>query len=123
MQSTDGLAPLALEILPHIFLRFQRERALIERVTHARWVVEMGSQAYGTPTIHQGRVIIGTNNEKPRLDTTIGDRGVVMAFDEQTGDFQWQLAIPKLGAGKVSDWEFLGICSSTYQDGKHGYVV
>lgn len=90
---------------------------------HARWVVEMGSQAYGTPTIHQGRVIIGTNNEKPKLENSSGDRGVVMAFDEATGDFQWQLAVPKLGAGKVSDWEFLGICSSTYQDGKNGYVV
>lgn len=91
--------------------------------THAKWVVEMGSQAYGTATIQGGRVLIGTNNEKPRIDSTIGDRGIVMCFDEQTGEFLWQLAVPKLGAGKVSDWEFLGICSSVILDGKYGYVV
>ena len=89
----------------------------------AKWVAKLGSQAYGTPTIHQGRVIVGTNNEEPRLESVQGDRGIVMSFDEQTGDFQWQLSIPKLGAGKVSDWEFLGICSSMLLDGKHGYVV
>jgi hypothetical protein len=35
-----------------------------------------------------------------------------MCFDEKTGSFLWQLIIPKLGAGKVSDWEFVGLCSS-----------
>ena len=89
----------------------------------AKWVAKLGSQAYGTPTIHQGRVIVGTNNEEPRLESVQGDRGIVMSFDEQSGDFQWQLSIPKLGAGKVSDWEFLGICSSMLLDGKYGYVV
>ena len=36
-----------------------------------------------------------------------GDRGVVMCFDEKSGEFVWQLVIPKLGAGKVSDWEYI----------------
>lgn len=89
----------------------------------ARWVAKLGSQAYGTPTVHQGRVLVGTNNEEPRLESVQGDRGIVMSFDEQSGEFQWQLSIPKLGAGKVSDWEFLGICSSVLLDGKYGYVV
>ena len=31
--------------------------------------------------------------------------------------------IPKLGAGKVSDWEYIGICSSTAIDGDKVYVV
>ena len=30
---------------------------------------------------------------------------------------------PKLGAGKVSDWEFLGICSSPFVEGDRMYVV
>lgn len=52
-----------------------------------------------------------------------GDRGVVMAFVEKTGDFLWQLAAPKLGAGKVNDWEFLGICSSAAIEKDRAYVV
>lgn len=95
----------------------------IEGAEHLRWVVEMGSQAYGTTTVHGGRVFVGTNNEKPRDPNVIGDRGIVMAFDEQSGEFLWQLVVPKLEAGKVSDWEYLGICSSLVIDGKHGYVV
>ena len=31
--------------------------------------------------------------------------------------------MPKLAAGKVSDWEYLGICSSVLLDGKHGYII
>jgi outer membrane protein assembly factor BamB len=95
----------------------------IEGAQHLKWVVEMGSQAYGTATVHGGRVFVGTNNEKPRDPNIIGDRGITMAFDEQTGEFLWQLSVPKLDAGKVSDWEYLGICSSLVVDGKHGYLV
>lgn len=95
----------------------------VEGAKGAKWVVKLGSQAYGTPTIHQGQVFIGTNNEDPRVPEVKGDQGIVMAFDEQTGEFNWQLSVPKLGAGKVSDWEFLGICSSLSIDGKYGYIV
>ena len=90
---------------------------------HAKWVVKLGSQTYGTPTIANGQVYVGTNNEEPRNEKIIGDRGVVMVFDEATGDFKWQLTSHKLGAGKVSDWEYLGMCSSATIDGKYGYVV
>ena len=30
------------------------------------WVAKLGSQSYGTPTIADGRVFVGTNNEAPR---------------------------------------------------------
>ncbi len=95
----------------------------VTNAKNARWVVKMGSQAYGTPTIQGGRVFLGTNNEEPRQEKIEGDRGIVMCFDEASGEFLWQLSVPKLGAGKVSDWEFLGICSSVTVDGKYGYVV
>jgi len=55
---------------------------------------------------------VGTNNETPRDKRHIGDRGNVYCLDEKTGELLWQLVVPKLGAGKVSDWEYLGICSS-----------
>ncbi|MDF1753102.1 MAG: PQQ-binding-like beta-propeller repeat protein [Verrucomicrobiales bacterium] len=90
---------------------------------NAKWVVKLGSQAYGTPTIQGGRILVGTNNEEPRLDSIKGDRGIVLCLDEESGELNWQFSVPKLGAGKVSDWEFLGICSSVLIDGKHGYVV
>tara|TARA_R110002096_G_scaffold122929_3_gene266103 strand:- start:16949 stop:18529 length:1581 start_codon:yes stop_codon:yes gene_type:complete len=88
-----------------------------------KWVAKLGSQTYGTPTIGEGKVLVGTNNEEPRNPGIIGDRGVIMCFDEATGGYLWQLTTPKLGAGKVSDWEFLGMCSSPLIDDGKGYVV
>jgi outer membrane protein assembly factor BamB len=88
-----------------------------------RWTAKLGSQSYGNPTIAGGRVFLGTNNESPRDPRLTGDRSVVMALDEKTGALLWQLAVPKLGSGKVNDWEFLGICSSPAVDGDRVYVV
>ena len=90
---------------------------------NCKFVVKLGSQTYGTPTIANGTILIGTNNETPRDERHIGDRGIVMAVDEKTGAFKWQLVVPKLGAGKVSDWEFLGTCSSATIEGDRAYVV
>jgi outer membrane protein assembly factor BamB len=88
-----------------------------------RWVAKLGSQSYGSPVVAGGRAYVGTNNESPRDPTQTGDRGVLMCLDEKTGDLLWQLIIPKVGAGKVSDWEFVGLCSSVAIDGDRGYVV
>ncbi|MFM7606047.1 MAG: pyrrolo-quinoline quinone, partial [Prosthecobacter sp.] len=92
-------------------------------VTNLAWAAKIGSQCYGTPMIAGGTVYIGTNNESPRNPNHIGDRGVVMAFDEYSGEFKWQLITPKLGAGKVSDWEYLGMCSTPQIIGDRGYVI
>ena len=90
---------------------------------NVRWIAKLGSQTYGSPVVAGGRVYVGTNNESPRDPTQTGDRGNMMVFDEKTGEFLWQLIIPKVGAGKVSDWEFVGLCSSPAIDGDRGYVV
>lgn len=90
---------------------------------NVRWVAKLGSQAYGNVTIANGRVYVGTNNESPRDPRHQGDRGVVFCLDEKTGHLYWQLVVPKLGAGKVSDWEFLGICSSPAIEGDRVYLV
>lgn len=87
------------------------------------WVAKLGSQSYGTPNVSAGTVYVGTNNESPRNPKQIGDRGIVMAFDEYTGEFKWQMVTPKLGAGKVSDWEFLGMCSTPTIVGNRGYLI
>ena len=90
---------------------------------NCRWVVTLGSESYGTPTIANGRVVVGTNNESPRNSKILGDRGVVMAFAEKSGKFLWQMTVPKLPGGDAVDWEYLGICSSTLLAGDHGYVL
>ena len=48
---------------------------------HLKWVAKVGSQTYGTPTIADGRVYVGTNNESPRDPKHLGDRGNMMVFD------------------------------------------
>jgi len=88
-----------------------------------KWIAKLGSQAYGNPTVADGRIFIGTNNDSPRDPRFKGDRSVVNCLLEETGELAWQLNIPKLGTGKVSDWEFLGICSSPAVDGDRVYFV
>lgn len=102
-----------------------RGKADIDMATtkNCRWAVKLGSQTYGTPTVSQGIVLIGTNNEAPRDPGKTGDRGVMMAFEEKTGKFLWQLVVPKLAAGKVNDWEYLGICASGTIEGDRVYLV
>lgn len=90
---------------------------------NVKWVAKLGSQSYGNTTVAGGRVYIGTNNETPRDPKHKGDRGNIYCLDEKTGELQWQLVVPKLGAGKVSDWEYLGICSSPAIVGDRVYVV
>jgi len=87
------------------------------------WVAKLGSQTYGNPVVGSGKVLVGTNNESPRDPSQEGDRGNLMCFDEKTGSFLWQLIVPKLGAGKVSDWEFVGLCSSPAIVGDKAYVI
>ena len=88
-----------------------------------KWVAKLGSQSYGNVTVGEGKVLIGTNNESIRDPQKQGDRGVVMCFEEKSGEFAWQLIIPKLGAGKVSDWEYIGVCSSPAIENGLAYVV
>ncbi|NRA94682.1 MAG: PQQ-binding-like beta-propeller repeat protein [Planctomycetes bacterium] len=90
---------------------------------NVRWIAKLGSQSYGNPSVANGRVYVGTNNDSPRDDRFTGDRSCVYCLDEKTGAFIWQLNVPKLGTGKVSDWEFLGICSSPCVVGNRVYLV
>ena len=79
---------------------------------NVKWVSELGSQSYGNPVVGEGVVLIGTNNEVLRDPEQTGDRGVVMAFREATGEFLWQATHEKLTSGRANDWPFQGIASS-----------
>jgi outer membrane protein assembly factor BamB len=88
-----------------------------------KWSVRLGTQSYGNPTVAGGRVLVGTNNGNPRDSKYQGDYGILMCFDESTGKFLWQLAAPKLAAGRENDYPDVGICSSPTIDGDRVYVV
>lgn len=101
----------------------ETEAAVLTDAKNIKWVAKLGSQAYGNAVVAGGKVYVGTNNESPRDAKQKGDRGVLMAFNEKDGSFAWQLIIPKLGAGKVSDWEYVGLCSSPVVEGERMWLV
>jgi outer membrane protein assembly factor BamB len=77
-----------------------------------KWVAALGSQSYGNPVVAGGVVLVGTNNEAMRDPKQGGDRGVLMAFREDNGEFMWQATFEKLSSGRANDWPFQGIASS-----------
>lgn len=99
------------------------EQVDLATAKNVKWVAKLGSQSYGNPAVVDGRVFVGTNNQAPRDKKYKGDRGVLMCLDAATGDLNWQLVVPKLGTGKVSDWEYLGICSAPAVQDDKVYVV
>jgi outer membrane protein assembly factor BamB len=90
---------------------------------NVKWVAKLGSQSYGNPTVSQGKVFVGTNNDNPRDPQHTGDRSILLCLDEATGELVWQLVVPKLKSGKVNDWESLGLLSSPKIEGKYVYLV
>jgi len=95
----------------------------LEGTTNIQWIAKLGSQSYGNATVSGGRIYVGTNNDSPRDPRYKGDRSVLYCLDQASGELIWQLNVPKLGTGKVSDWEFLGICSSPSVDGDRVYLL
>ncbi len=57
-----------------------------------KWVAELGSQTYAGPIYYDGKIFVGTNNEAKKNSKLQGDRGNIMAFDAETGEFLWQSA-------------------------------
>jgi len=88
-----------------------------------KWVAELGSQTYAGPIVYDGKVYVGTNNQRMYNAKLDGDRGNVMAFDEKDGQLIWQSAHPKLGAGRVNDWPLQGVCSTPAVEGNRVYYV
>lgn len=90
-----------------------------------KWAVDLGSKAYGGPTIGGGRIFLGTNNQNPRNkdEKYLGDRGIIMCFSEADGKFQWQLVHDKLTAGRVNDWPEEGICSAPVVEADRIYYI
>src|SRR5688500_16281589 len=79
-----------------------------------KWKAELGSQTYASPIVARGRVLIGTNNDRPRDPRHQGDRAVLLCLDERNGQLLWQLVVPKLSedeGDKFLDWAKSGFAS------------
>ncbi|MCH5375919.1 MAG: PQQ-like beta-propeller repeat protein, partial [Planctomycetes bacterium] len=87
------------------------------------WTARLGSQTYGNPVVAHGKVWVGSNNGGEYRPQHTGDRGVVLCFDEKSGEFLWQLTRAKLPQGRVNDWPEQGICSTPCVEGDRMWVV
>ena len=91
------------------------------------WAAKLGSQTYGNPTISDGKVFVGTNDDfmdNPRFRETGGGR--VLCFSEETGVLLWQLLVPRFRTKEKSfnyDDGHYGVCSSPNIEGERVYLV
>lgn len=90
---------------------------------NVRWAVPLGTETYSTPVVAQGKILIGTNNGRPRDPRHQGDRGVLVCLDEADGRFRWQLVVPKRSEDMYLDWPGVGICSPATIEGNRAYLV
>ncbi len=88
-----------------------------------KWSAELGSETHSTPVVAEGRVLIGTNNENPRDAKHLGDRGVLMCFDEADGTLLWQSVVPKRSEDRFFDWPLSGMSSPATVDDGHVFIV
>jgi outer membrane protein assembly factor BamB len=100
-----------------------------------KWKAQLGSRAYGGPTVANGKIVVGTNNDNPRNKRDRGkatdddpagpplDKGVLMCFDEKTGEFLWQAVHDKLESGQVNDWPREGVCATPLIEGNRVYYT
>lgn len=89
------------------------------------WSMTLGSETYGNPVVANGKVYVGTNNGAgylQRYPSTV-DLGVLLCFEEATGQFLWQHSSEKLPTGRVHDWPDQGICSAPLIDGQRLWYV
>jgi outer membrane protein assembly factor BamB len=94
---------------------------------NVKWTARLGSHTYGTPTVADGRVYVGTNDfalRDPRLKATKG--GLLKCLDERTGKLLWQLVTPRKPIDKrvfAFDHLNLGICSTAAVEDDRVYLV
>ncbi len=89
---------------------------------NVKWEVKLGTHSYGGPVVADGRIFVGTNNERPRDPLVKGDKGIMMCFREADGQFLWQLVHDKLGDDD-QDFHHEGVASTPCVEGERLYYV
>ena len=127
----SGFAPAADQ--PQWGQRFTRNMVSQETGLPARfdpetgenihWTAPLGTECYSTPVVGNGRVLIGTNNNRPRDAKHDGDRGVLMCLSEADGSLEWQFVVPKLDSDVYFDWPECGMTSTAVVEGDRVYMV
>jgi outer membrane protein assembly factor BamB len=88
-----------------------------------KWSVSIGSDAYATPVISGGKVLIGANNADQRDPRHVGDRGILLCLNESDGSLCWQLVVPRLEGDRHNDWPMVGICSPPTVEDNRVYLL
>jgi outer membrane protein assembly factor BamB len=95
--------------------------------TNLLWTAKLGTITYSTPAVVDGRVYLGTNDERldhPRVRRSGG--GLILCLDAATGRRAWQLPVPRLKTrNKLFNFDDLklGICASPTVVGDRIYLV
>lgn len=90
---------------------------------NVRWTAPLGGQTHATPVVAGDRILIGTNNERPRDQRLRGDCGVLLCLNARDGKLIWQFVVPKVGGSPYNDWPATGLCSAPTVEGDRAYVV
>jgi len=88
-----------------------------------KWKVSLGTESYSTPVVGRGKILVGSNNNRPRDPRHQGDRGIVFCLNEKDGALLWQLVTPKYSTDMYQDWPNSGTCSEATIEGDRAYVM
>ena len=88
-----------------------------------RWTVPLGSQTHGSPVVSGGKILIGTNNDRPGVRGRRPDAGVLLCLRQSTGELIWRLEVPKLRGEASVDYHRVGIASPPTIEGDRAWLV
>ena len=71
------------------------DQRFVDASANVRWAVRTGMPNYATPVITQGKVLLGTLNDVVWDKRRPGSRSILLCLDDKTGEFLWQLPLPK----------------------------
>lgn len=92
------------------------------------WEVRLGTHQYSIPTIDQGKVYLGINDQGVQRDGyQPSGGGAIVCLDLKTGNTEWTLPVPRVADGTTAPNYFdhwkCGICSGPVVVGDRIYLV
>ena len=90
---------------------------------NVRWAVPISSGTYATPVVANGKVLMGTLNEVEWDKRRTGSMNVMLCLDEKTGEFLWQLPLPKDYQIPYFDSHCVGISATPTVVGDRVFIV